>query len=515
MSAHASKISILILFLCIASAPLWLRPAVVTHNAAEDRLADRLVIYTPNNEQIRYEVDRAFNAFREASGQSRVTFDWRASGGTSDLRRSILSQFASKASQGRIDEGIGADLFFGGGEYDHQKLVQGVAVPGKDSSARLSVSVPAGLSEMQLRAAFPEPTIGGERLYEPDQRWIGTALSSFGIVYNRDVLAMIGQPEPTTWSDLAAPAYRGWVALADPGHSGSIAATFDTVLRRRGWDAGWSILRRCFANARYFASSASKVPVDVSAGEAAAGMCIDFYGRFQAGAVAENGVSRVGYADPLVDGKSMTATTADPISILLGAPHETLAREFVAWIISPEGQLIWQQAVSQASGQRYELRRQPIVRGLYLQDLSDWTDPDIDPFATASEMGAGIPSFFSLVSSVSHAMAIDVHDDLRSAWEVICQTPVSDPIHARMVNLFNAMPTDLQVPWPDTGPKLNWFEVLANTDHPRHREAADAVSQFVGRLSTRSEEQRLKDQLRWTLFFQQQYRQVVELSSGR
>src|SRR5690606_9298033 len=94
-------------------------------------------------------------------------------------------------------------------------------------------------------------------------------------------------------------------------------------------------MRRIYANARYFTASAGKVPVDVSAGEAAAGMCIDFFGRYQAGAI---GGDRVGYVDPAF----MTAVTADPISILRGAPNETIAHEFVRWLITPPAQRLWQ-----------------------------------------------------------------------------------------------------------------------------------------------------------------------------
>ena len=47
----------------------------------------------------------------------------------------------------------------------------------------------------------------------------------------------------------------------------------------RGWEAGLQLLIRMAANSRYFTDSASKIPHDVAQGNAAAGMCIDFYGR--------------------------------------------------------------------------------------------------------------------------------------------------------------------------------------------------------------------------------------------
>ncbi len=205
--------------------------------------------------------------------------------------------------------------------------------------------MPIDLPEGMLEEIYPEPAIGGEPLYHPEHRWYGAAVSSFGIIYNRDVLQMLNLPEPRTWADLQSPSYRGWVALSDPAHSGSIAATYNIILRRKGWADGWHLLRRAFANARYFTSSSSQIPVDVSAGEAAAGMCIDFYGRFQAQAIGRN---RVGYVDP----KHMTATTADPIAMLRSAPHRELARQFIMWVLSKDAQRLWQRRVGALVGRR-------------------------------------------------------------------------------------------------------------------------------------------------------------------
>ena len=183
-----------------------------------------------------------------------------------------------------------------------------------------------------LQQVYPQPLIGDAPLYHDALRWVGVALSSFGIVYNRDVLRdVLDIHEPTQWRDLSDPVYAGWLALADPAHSGSITATYHAILSRQGCSAGWKTLRRIFANACYFAWSASKVPVDVSAGQAAAGMCINFYGRFQSGAI---GGDRVGYVDPPLT----TVITADPISILRGAPHRELANAFVLWLLSSQAQ---------------------------------------------------------------------------------------------------------------------------------------------------------------------------------
>ena len=300
MRDHLPKIVIVLLLVIIVGLPVVLRSGGEAGSLASSSKPDapRLVIFTPHNEQIRFELGQAYNRWRVAQGRPAVNFDWRSPGGTSDIRKSILSQYQAMGDRGAdLDDGIGADLFFGGGEYDHGKIAGGIMITNEDDVKTIFRIVDdPQIAPALFAAAFPEPRIGGERLYryytfEEDGQsieilgWTGVTLSSFGIVFNRDVLAMIGADEPTTWDDLAAPAYRGWVALADPGHSGSISSTFNTLVRRQGWTQGWATLRRTFANARYFTTSATTVPNDVARGDAAAGMCIDFYARYQAGII--------------------------------------------------------------------------------------------------------------------------------------------------------------------------------------------------------------------------------------
>jgi iron(III) transport system substrate-binding protein len=630
MREHLPKIVIVGLLLLIVGVPFLLRPRAEA--AAET--AERLIIYTPHNEQIRTEMARGFNDYRRSQGLPPVAFDWRASGGTSDLRRQLLAQYTAAAQRGREDAGIGADLFFGGGEFEHSQLVTGVTVelgsaearqgvptlpldtaigpreslvatfqlrqipaepfrgeaslqlfgedvrltlddghpnriehradggqlaltatvrrdatdptratvelmvrnglpssigvgpltlvvpfePGEASASalrRLPISIPAQLPDGLLEAAFPSPMIGGEPLYHRELHWVGVVLSSFGIVYNRDVLAMLDVPHPQTWADLADPRLIGWVGLADPGHSGSIAVTYDTILRREGWTEGWAMLRRVFANARYFTSSASKVPVDVSAGEAAIGMSIDFFGRFQAGAIAAGGgtaADRVGYVDP----QGMTAVTADPISVLRGAPSEALAHAFVAWLMTPESQRLWQARVGAPGGpQRFELRRQPIRRDLYTpEEMATWADPEIDPFGQARPFEPGMPSYYAMVAPVCHAIAIDIHADLVAAWRAIQRTPEDHPNRDRMLAAFDAMPPELTLVWPDQELQLHWREAIENEQHHRHSEAVATIRGFRADMLERYRDRDtlLADRVAWTQFFRSQYREVVRLA---
>ncbi len=514
MREHLPKIIIVTLVLLVVGVPLLMRGGDEASLGAAAAPGDKLIIYTPHNEQIRHEFAEGFNRDRLARGLSPVRFDWRSSGGTSDLRKQVLSQYEALAARNGVEaidtRGIGADLFFGGGEYEHNLLARGV----KAGELNVPVVRPINLPEGLLEEVFPSPLIGGEKLYHPEMLWVGTTLSSFGIVYNRDVLAMSNLPEPKTWADLTDFGYFSSLALSDPTHSGSIAVTYETIVKRLGWHEGWALLRRCFANARYFSSSASKVPVDVSAGEAAAGMCIDFYGRYQAGAVENaDGSTRVGYIDPA----GLTATTADPISILRGAPHPDLADAFVAWTLSPAAQRLWQHRLGSDGGPtRFELRRQPIrVDSFTARERRDFTDPEIDPFGQAQPLPPGTPGYYRYIAPITHAVAIDNHDRLKAAWQAIHNAGPQHPRYTEMLALFDAMPPELTITWPDAELADNWHAILQSDHHPRRAEVVKVLDAFTNALRSRwsDDDQQLRDRLAWTAFFANNYDQIVKLAN--
>ena len=123
------------------------------------------------------------------------------------------------------------------------------------------VQPPVALSPAFLESVFGRNDVGGEPLYDVDGHWYATALSGFGIVYNRDVLARLELDVPEAWIDLTHPRLQGWLALVNPGQSGSVTTACDAILQRLGWERGWQILRRAGGNARYFSGLYSAASV--------------------------------------------------------------------------------------------------------------------------------------------------------------------------------------------------------------------------------------------------------------
>lgn len=325
-----------------------------------------------------------------------------------------------------------------------------------EREVQVSMSAPAGLEPEQLKKLIGDNVIGAQTIYDPDQYWIGVAFSSFGVVYNRDWLKKLGLPEPTSFDDMGRPELVGLVALADPRLSGSITTSMDAILSAYGWEKGWRVLRSMCANTRYYTAASSKPPIDVSQGEAAIGLAIDFYGRGQAQSILrpgqDAGESRVGYVDP----PGVVYIDADPISVLRGAPHPELARKFIEFCLTDEGQALWQfhaksdpRAASnprndagEAMGpEQYELRRMPVRRDFYRDCASHFIDK-VEPFAAAtSNKPAG---WRSAIGPILGACAVDTADEQREAWRAIIaaerDTTFPRDVAAAMREMFFSFP---------------------------------------------------------------------------
>lgn len=383
-------------------------------NLAEDATTRQLIIISPHNAQIRYEVERAFNLWHQEKYGQPVDIEWRSLGGTSDIERILANRYRRLIENDAEDMFAGYDMAFGGGDYFFDYVLKpGITVETDTGEVQLSMTEPVEIDPELRRAAFPEPRIADNKLYDPEGHWYGIVLSSFGIVYNHDWLAVLNEPEPESWGDIATHAFEGRIALADPSHSGSVRVTYNAILQRYGWARGLATLRRLFANARYFAPGSAQVPTDVSQGGAAAGVAIDFYGRYQSQIVG--GGERVGYVAPA----DATVVTADPIAVLRGARHKETAVRLIEFLLTVEGQAVWSFATGDPMGpEKFELRRAPIRRDMY-EKYRDRLVDKVNPFDIAHPLPEGTPNYFSVVPPLLHAMCMDLHSDLRAAWQAI------------------------------------------------------------------------------------------------
>lgn len=469
------RVIILVLLVGIIAIPFILRPSRTKPGRADDVL----VIITPHNEAIRHEFGIGFQKwYRERTGRS-VFIDWRVIGGTSEIVRFLRSEYttsfevfwkrelgrswSSEALAGMFDErtrpddtpeddtigeaarraflasevSCGIDIFFGGGSYDFER------------EARAGRLVDSGILKLKPEW-FTDDVIpqrfAGEPYWDPAGRWIGAVVSSYGILYNRESLARLGVEPPVHWIDVTNPALSGEVALADPTKSSSIGKAFEMVIQqqiqkrlaalaeeltdpkerealavREGWIEGLRVIQRAGANARYFTDSSQKPPIDVSQGNAAVGMCIDFYGRFQEEAVSRrDGSTRLKYVTP----PGGSVYSVDPIALLRGAPNRDVALAFIEFVLSMDGQLLWNTEVGAPGGpERFALRRLPVRKDYYTPEVAQHrSDPEVFPFGEKDQLvyrPEWTSGLFREMSLVIRLMCMDSHIELREAWNAI------------------------------------------------------------------------------------------------
>lgn len=363
--------------------------------AADDGRAHRLVVVSPHPEPVLLEFERAFSAWKERQTGRPVRIDFEDHGGTSSIVRYINAEFANSP------EGIGIDVFWGGGFEPYVMLGE---------QGRLEAhKVPDEIMDNLI------PDVGGVPTRDAEHRWYGSALSGFGIMFNKMRLQRLGVPFPKTWQDLAEANLFGEVAAADPRRSGSAHMCYEIMLQSHGWEEGWGVLTRMAANSRSFYEGASDVPRNISLGQASVGPVIDFYAWSQ---IREDGPDRIGFLLP----DALTVVNPDSIGVLRGARNKQLAFEFVEFILSEEGQKLWILKQGAPGGPvRSELGRIPVRPDVYRQhrdetnvtfDISEFrSDFRFDPEADSRRRAA----FKDLYGST----LIDAHPELVAAWRAV------------------------------------------------------------------------------------------------
>lgn len=537
----------------------------------------RLVIVTPHHESIREEFGRAFaQMWRKKTGE-KVFVDWRVPGGTSEIARLLKSEYlaafqrhwekelgelwSQRVASGVLDPklklpaegepemeehrarraflesdaGIGIDLVFGGGAYDFEiQSAIGMLVSGDVEKGTGIAGLMRTHPEWFTDGAIPL-SMGGEPYRDAEGRWCGTCLSSFGIVFNRDVLERLGiEEEPKAWADLADPKYFGQVALADPGRSGSVTKAFEMLLQQemrravdaaeaaarpaevepvdgeedgaekkpppapgqepwrvealaRGWAEGMRLIQKISANARYFTDSSSKIPLEVARGDAAAGMCIDFYGRTVEEQFRDaDGHSRIGFVTP----EGGTSIGADSVAMLRGSADAEIATAFMEFVLSEGGQKLWDYRVGEPGGPvKHALRRLPVRRDFYTPEhRARMSDGGEEPYALAAEFTyhpEWTAGAFSAIRFIVRVMCVDTHDELKSAWGT----------------------------WQHFGRPKRALDALEEMNAVRYDTALDSIGRVL-RERDRIKETRLARQL--SDRFRQQYALVERLAwSGR
>jgi hypothetical protein len=150
-------------------------------------------------------------------------------------------------------------------------------------------------------------------------------------------------------------------------------------------------------------------------------MCIDFFGRsFNEALKKEDGSSRLKFISPV----GGTSYSVDPVAVFKGAPNVEVAQEFVNFIFTKEGQMLWNARPGTEMGPKIRgLRRLPVRKDLYQEPyLADMVDGAVMPYEVASEFIYDYDltgRHFTPLRNIIRAMCIDSHEEMKSAWAAL------------------------------------------------------------------------------------------------
>lgn len=365
--------------------------------------SDKLIIISPHWEGIETEFENAFKEFYKNETGRDVILKWLDQGGTSSDFRYVRSQFEKlRSKDAEPVNGIGIDLFFGGGTDIYLKM------------AEKGWLRPYELNEKQLDKV-PQ-NIFGIPIYDNEYRWYGVVLSTFVIMENKMLRKRLRLPEVKRWMDLTNPRLIKRVSMADPRESGSAHKIYEIILQGHGWNKGFQVLTEIGGNVKSFPAGSNQIPKEVVTGTVLFGTVIDFYAFKQVTDIGKDKVGSIIPEDAVVIG-------ADPIAILKGAPNLKVAERFMDFVFSDKGQKLWMLPKGDAEGpSEFSLQRASVMPHLY-KELGERSVIPINPF----DIDTGILEYdsekgsarWNIVNDLIGAMIIDSHKELVDAWMAI------------------------------------------------------------------------------------------------
>ncbi len=423
----------------------------------EDLPEVTLVVISPNNRNIEREFAEAFSLHHALEHGQRVAVDYRdISGGGNAILDNLRKTYSGSREKVKS---AGIDVVWGGGEDNFMKMTdEGILQP---------MTIPEGFRE-NVPAVF-----GGLPMVDPNNHWAGTAISAFGILYNKGMLDRLKLPHPRTWDELGEAKYFDLVVLADPTQSSSAAAVNEMVVQSgKDWPDGWAKLLDILGNAKKFFTGASDAANAVTS-IAPIATCIDFYGSMR----VSRHPDQLAYVSPA----GQTALTPDPIGILRNPPHPELAQRFVNFVLSRRGQALWALPVGAQDGPvNKPLFRTPIRRDVFTAYKGKLLGGISDPFASGQEMKLDLQMRnvrFGLLRHLVRAAALDNRELLKRARKAL----IESKHEARRAKLFYALPPNVRT--------------------------REQIEQIAPQLLDETARDRIVTG--WSTFFREQYRKVI------
>ncbi|MEM4005736.1 MAG: extracellular solute-binding protein [Desulfurococcaceae archaeon] len=271
--------------------------------SATPELEDKLVLIGPVYKQEAESVIRGFKEYVKREFGKDIEVSYLSPGGWPVCVDRV------RAWKGKPD----ADVFFGGGPPAYEVLkAEGLA----------EKYVPKTADNIPLQAF-------GTYIKDPEGYWYAFSLWFITIIYNNKVLKALNIPPPQTWDDLLNPIYRDRLVYTIPYASGTMHEMVELLITYKGWDEAWAYLRRLAVNTARFSTGSTDTLLIVERGEVPIGLAQPQMNAMMAQADGYDIIAVIPEVSLLV---------AEGVMMLKNAPHPNLAKLFMDWILSEEGQ---------------------------------------------------------------------------------------------------------------------------------------------------------------------------------
>ena len=183
------------------------------------------------------------------------------------------------------------------------------------------------LKEQDLLMAYESPELAGipDTYIDKDHMYTGTKVITTGIAYNTDLVSTA----PTSFQDLTKADYKDSMIMPSPLYSGAAAYNLGVLTRTEG--LGWEYYQALKDNGITVGQGNGTVQNAIVAGEQGCGLLADYMAIR-----SKNDGAPVEFVYPSEGSPAVT----EPIGIVSGTANEALAKAFVDFVLSDEGQAL-------------------------------------------------------------------------------------------------------------------------------------------------------------------------------
>jgi phosphoglycerate transport regulatory protein PgtC len=253
--------------------------------------------------------------------------------------------------------------------------------------------------------------LGAQWISDPGGAFEAAEIAGYGVAVNLDSLKRHGLASPKAWRDLASPAFRGQLAVPVAGRVGFSPVLYDIIFQSEGWAPGWALLSEIAANASSAKGGLGPISA-VESGDAAVGFAIDFF----AAAAAANG-EPIAMVYP-----ERTAFVPAHVALMAHAPHPELARSFVDFLLSRDGQRLLLQP---------DISRHPVRLDAYQPPPPGVADPfsNVDKLFPFDAEKARLRR--NAIVALFDVAVTEQLDQLKKLWPLIQQAEAADAAPAQ------------------------------------------------------------------------------------